>query len=173
MGRSPPIEGCRFFCLTYASYQEVGKMTGSKEIEKALFEAAVIIDAPDVREVFLDQACEDAAQRTRLGRLLAAHQAADDWMEEAEHARTVVAAEAYENLTELPAGAASAACDYFPESDGPGTWIGRYKVQERIGEGGCGVDSAAGAGVGFRSDVGTCADADPAQSGTFTSVGWV
>jgi serine/threonine protein kinase len=114
-------------------------MTGSKEIEKALFEAAVIIDAPDVRAVFLDQACEDDAQRTRLGLLLAAHEAADSWMEEAEHARTVVAAEAYGNLTEIPAGTVSAAGDYFPDSDGPGTWIGRYKVQERIGEGGCGV----------------------------------
>lgn len=113
----------------------------SKEIEKALFEAAVIINDREVRNAFLDQACSgDAVKRRRLGNLLEAHEASGDFFIEAVEARTVVAAEACEDLTELPPSDASELESYFPDtSEGPGTWIGRYKILERIGEGGCGV----------------------------------
>ena len=115
-------------------------MTASKEIEKALFEAAVVIETPEVRRAFLDQACNgDSVLRDRLGKLLAAHEASEGFLLEAEDARTVMAAEACQNLTEIPGGDDLAEEAYFQDAEGPGTWIGRYKVLERIGEGGCGV----------------------------------
>jgi eukaryotic-like serine/threonine-protein kinase len=109
----------------------------SKVIERALFDAAVVIDNREVRKAFLDQACNgDPAQRMRLGSLLEAHEVSDDYFQEAEEARTVVAAEA---CKDLPPGDTVGIGPNAPEIEGPGTWIGRYKVLERIGEGGCGV----------------------------------
>ncbi|MEO5714442.1 MAG: serine/threonine-protein kinase [Luteolibacter sp.] len=115
-------------------------MNASKEIEKALFEAAAIINDREVRNAFLDQACNgDTVQRTRLDNLLEVHEAADVFFIHAEDARTVVAADACKSLTVLPPGEGLAVQTHFPETEGPGTWIGRYKILERIGEGGCGV----------------------------------
>ncbi|MEO7100181.1 MAG: serine/threonine-protein kinase [Luteolibacter sp.] len=112
----------------------------SKEIEKALFEAALLIESPETRKAFLDQACNgDSPLRAQLDKLLAAHEASDVFFLEAEEARTVVAAEACENPTSIPIEYDLTPLPYFPEAEGPGTWIGRYKVLERIGEGGCGV----------------------------------
>jgi serine/threonine protein kinase len=113
----------------------------SKEIEKAVFEAAVAIDDRELRLAFLDQACGgNAAQRRRLGSLLEAHDSADHFFMEAEEARTVVAAQACEDLTEVPLGNTAEQAAYFPDtSEDPGTWIGRYQILERIGTGGYGI----------------------------------
>ncbi len=111
-------------------------MTPTREIEKALFDAAVVIDSPEVRRAFLDQSCQGNPDlRARLGNLVEAHAAADEFFLESEGARTVVAAEACRDLT--VAGAENS--DARDESDAPGTRIGRYKLRERIGAGGCGV----------------------------------
>ncbi|MEO5914793.1 MAG: serine/threonine-protein kinase [Luteolibacter sp.] len=113
--------------------------TASREIEKALFEAAAVIEDKYVRDAFLDQACGgNPAQRDRLENLLATIDDSDRFFHDAEEARTVVAAEACETLTDI-AGDRAAADAVLPDAEGPGSWIGRYKIQERIGEGGCGV----------------------------------
>ena len=66
------------------------QMTVSKEIEKALFEAAAIIGDLEVRKAFLDQACNgDTVQRTRLDKLLESHEAADVFFIQAEDARAL------------------------------------------------------------------------------------
>ncbi len=98
--------------------------------EEELFDAACEISAPEQRAAFLDQACAgNAGLRARIEALLAAHKRAGHFP--SDHG--------------LP-GAAN------PESSGPppstteliltegaGTRIGRYKLLQRIGEGGCGV----------------------------------
>jgi eukaryotic-like serine/threonine-protein kinase len=112
-----------------------------KVFEKALFEAAVAIDDRSLRGEFLDQACNgDTARRARLGKLVAAYEVSDDFFEEAEEARTMMAAEACRNLTAIPDGDDGEMAHHLTDAgEGPGSWIGRYKVIERIGEGGCGV----------------------------------
>lgn len=107
----------------------------SREIEKALFDAAVVIEDHTVRSAFLDEACAgDSAKRRRISTLLEASEGADDFFRVAEDARTMVAA---------------GVCDEFPEfsnedaedseAEGPGSRIGRYQIVQRIGEGGCGI----------------------------------
>src|SRR5262245_52288913 len=67
--------------------------------------------APEQREGFLQQACgEDAELRREVAALLRASGVADRWLRE-------------------PDG--ESICE------GPGTVIGRYKLREKVGEGGC------------------------------------
>jgi WD40 repeat protein/serine/threonine protein kinase len=86
--------------------------------EKALFEQALDVASSAERFAFLRGACgEDAALLARVQALLQAHEAAEGF------------------LPGQPAGPAS----FVPVSEKPGDRIGRYKLRERIGEGGCGV----------------------------------
>jgi tetratricopeptide (TPR) repeat protein len=86
--------------------------------EKALFEQALDMASSAGRLAFLQGACgEDAALLARVQALLQAHEAAEGF------------------LPEEPAGQAR----LVPVNEKPGDRIGRYKLRERIGEGGCGV----------------------------------
>jgi eukaryotic-like serine/threonine-protein kinase len=86
--------------------------------EKALFEQALDAASSAERLAFLQGACGgDAALLARVQALLQAHEAAEGF------------------LPEQPAGPAS----LVPVTEMPGDRIGRYKLRERIGEGGCGV----------------------------------
>ena len=90
-------------------------MNPSSEREEALFAEALDRPAAE-RGAFLDQACsDDSALRTRLTALLAAHDAPGSVL--------------------APLEIASA---LGPEEQ-PGDRIGRYKLLQKIGEGGCGV----------------------------------
>lgn len=109
----------------------------TKEIEKALFDAAVVIEDPDLRRAFLDEACAgDSMKRRRLGTLLEASEEADHFFRVAEDARTVVAAGVCDEFPEFSKDGAGG--DAL-EQEGPGSRIGRYEIVQRIGEGGCGV----------------------------------
>ena len=89
--------------------------------EEALF--ALALEKPaDKRGAFLDAICEgDAALRARLEALLAAHDAPDE-------------------LSPAPAAKATIKLDLSePPDEAVGQTLGRYKLMERLGEGGCGV----------------------------------
>ncbi len=86
--------------------------------EKALFEQALDLASSAERLAFLHGACgEDGALLARVQALLQAHEADEGF------------------LPEQPTGPVS----FVPVSEKPGDRIGRYKLRERIGEGGCGV----------------------------------
>src|SRR5262245_49461735 len=84
--------------------------------EKEIFFEAVELHSTAERAAFLDRACAgDTALRRKVEALLASHFDPDSFMEES-------------------------AAKFSPEdTEGPGSIIGRYKLCERIGEGGCGV----------------------------------
>jgi hypothetical protein len=110
-------------------------MTDTKQIERALFEAARDLDDPAVRTAFLDQVCHgNEALRSRLVKLLAANTTAEEFF-------------SFNPMRPAAAddGAAVAAVLPPPAQGGPSPLeaanmvIGRYRLTERLGEGGCGV----------------------------------
>ena len=104
-------------------------MSNSRQQEEALFEAARNLTGARARQAFLEQACaEDPGLRRRVESLLAAEGAAAEFFESATgfSIRDCVAEVAE------PAPAADL-------MKGLGTHIGRYKLLQKIGEGGCGV----------------------------------
>src|SRR5688572_12220408 len=90
-----------------------------------VFNAARRLGDPEARRVYLDMACGgDAGVRARVEALLAAHDRAGSFLE-------APAAEMGLGATLEQPGVSL--------REGPGTVIGRYKLLERIGEGGFGV----------------------------------
>ena len=101
--------------------------------EGALLNAALELAAGE-RAVFLNRACAgDRALRQRLENLLQAHERAGGFLDEpAFAAEQGLSSTLDENGRGSPAVLAAV-------SEAPGDRIGRYKLLEKIGEGGCGV----------------------------------
>jgi len=88
--------------------------------EEAIFAAVIEKTTPNQRATYLDTACAgDPKLRARVEALLTAHDHPDAFFD-------------------APAPGLLAVID-VPVSEGPGTVIGRYKLLERIGEGGFGA----------------------------------
>jgi serine/threonine protein kinase len=99
-------------------------MPSPQKPEEALFRAAVELPPGSVRRAFLDQACAgDPVLRQRLDALLAAHDAPDEL-----------------SPKDAPAAKVTIKLD-MPDApdEAVGQTLGRYKLMERLGEGGCGV----------------------------------
>lgn len=112
----------------------------SRKLEKTLFEASIVIDDQVERTVFLDHVCHgDPALRTRLDTLLDSADASERFFHKIETARIEAAVDACASLQTLHTDGELAVRINLPAIEGPGSWIGRYKLLERIGEGGCGV----------------------------------
>jgi len=111
-------------------------MTSAQHQEEALFEAARNLSGPLARRAFLDQACaDDPVLRQRVEALLAAEGPAADFFKAATAfgIRDIAQAEASAQLT----GDDETLEPAFTKA--LGTHIGRYKLLQKIGEGGCGM----------------------------------
>ena len=104
--------------------------------EENIFDAARNLANPAARRVFLDQACaDDPDLRARVESLLAAEAGAEKFFNEV--APLVLTAGALNEgtiKTSFPSNTTE-----FGITEVPGTRIGRYKLLQRIGEGGGGV----------------------------------
>ena len=99
-------------------------MTPDKSL-RALFNEALERDDPGERARFLDEVCgADAVLRGRVEKLLRAHEEAGGFFSEP---------------SKVPPSAHATGTIALPLTEKPGDKIGRYKVLQLIGEGGCGV----------------------------------
>jgi eukaryotic-like serine/threonine-protein kinase len=90
----------------------------NESLEELLFQAALEKSSPAERAAFLDQVCRDnPALRARLEMLLEGCFRAEGFLADPTAGQTVL----------------------LPVNEKPGDRIGRYKLREKIGEGGCGV----------------------------------
>lgn len=112
----------------------MGHLTHLREIEKALFDAARNVTDPAAREALLEQTCNGNSDlRTRIERLLAVQGQAEEFFtvhpfQESPGETAMASATSAEFPGEEPAA-----------TEGPNTLIGRYRLVQRMGEGGCGV----------------------------------
>ena len=93
--------------------------------EKEIFEKALDLTSPEARSGYVKGACDGNADLlARVETLLRAHDATGGF------------------LPDQPGAAAGPTAVHIPNanmSEQPGTMIGRYKLLQQIGEGGCGV----------------------------------
>ena len=96
-------------------------MTAEPKDEEAIFKAVIKLKTKAERDAYLKGACGNNTElMSRLEVLLKAHDEAGDFFE-------------------VPPFDPNATLDNSPISEGPGTEIGRYKLLEKIGEGGMAV----------------------------------
>jgi eukaryotic-like serine/threonine-protein kinase len=115
-------------------------MTLSKQQEEIVFDTARSLSDPVPRQAFLDQACAgDPGLRARVEGLLSAQAEAEEFFRgvtAVKLARSVVATDAALLSRSLPSASSPAEATI---TEAPGTRIGRFKLLQRIGEGGCGI----------------------------------
>ena len=93
--------------------------------EQSVFAEAILLPTPEARAAYLDAACgADETLRQRVEALLRAADSAGDFLEAPP--------------TDL-SGEADSTLPTIALSEKPGDKIGRYKLLQQIGEGGCGV----------------------------------
>ena len=98
---------------------------------KAIFDQALEIVSPVERAAYLDQACAASPElRAKVEALLQAYADAGSFLEKPAPVATV---DSSPGSPQVQAAAVSS----FPE--GPGSWIGSYKLLQKLGEGGMGT----------------------------------
>lgn len=112
-------------------------MSNPENREREIFGEALEITSEEARSAFLKGACRgDDELYARVVALLEAHAAAGEFIP------TRHGATEEQTLKEES-----------PLAEVPGTMIGRYKIREKIGEGGCGVVYVAEQELTFRTAV--------------------
>src|ERR1043165_559262 len=102
-------------------------MNPNRDREEQLFDAAREIASAEERAAYLAEACgQDVVLRQRIEEMLGSDRAAREFFD-----------------TDQPESASKATLGVttgiVPLTEKAGTVIGRYKLREKIGEGGCGV----------------------------------
>jgi hypothetical protein len=113
-------------------------MHATRHGEEELFGTAREIADPEDRRTYLDRACDgDKALRSRIEELLSAESEAEQFFADGSLAMSLPGSAA------PPSWSSSTASEAAPstllEEESVGTRIGRYKLVQKIGEGGCGV----------------------------------
>jgi len=115
-------------------------MTELKQQEETLFEAARNLADPAARQGFLERGCHGNARlRARVEALLAADAQSRGFFDSAAPLKAGVSLGAVWESAGAETGAAQIGGPPSPLLEGPGSCIGRYKLVQKIGEGGCGV----------------------------------
>src|SRR6266566_8844533 len=113
-------------------------MNNAREQLEVLFDAARKLTDPAPRKAFLDAACaQDSDLRRRLEQLLAAGPESEKFFQECGPALTVPAPSKEPHANAEQEGGTVRLSPIAEDS--PGARIARYKLLEKIGEGGCGV----------------------------------
>ncbi len=126
-----------------------GSIRLSKEIEGAIIETALSLEDPRTRQTFLERAFQDDTKGLdRVKGLVQAAREASTFFVEARDRRTAMANDLLKelDLDEIVPEAAR-------PQEGAGTMIDRYRLIQRIGEGGCGVVYEAEQETPFRRRV--------------------
>jgi eukaryotic-like serine/threonine-protein kinase len=104
-------------------------MEERKQQLEAIFDGAIALESAEQREIYLARTCgQDLALRREAEALIRAYEKAGNFL-------THGASEADQNSSKPDSGRIAIAAAV----EEPGTVIGRYKLREKIGEGGCGV----------------------------------
>lgn len=113
-------------------------MTHLQDIEKALFDAARNVTDPAVRQALLDQTCNGNPDlRTRIETLLTVQESAEEFFAVHElKDEAVETSKAEATVRDDPTNISTAEPNAV---EGPNARIGRYRLLQRMGEGGCGV----------------------------------
>jgi eukaryotic-like serine/threonine-protein kinase len=115
-----------------------------KQIERTLFEGALDLHDPEVREAFLAQSCNgNPALRARLEKLLDAQPQAESFFD-INILQAVSSDESEgEDAQRTPLLGEPGPEPHLDSVDDANAWIGRYRLVRRLGDGGCGVVYAA------------------------------
>jgi hypothetical protein len=106
--------------------------------EEGVYYAALKIGDPARRDAFLDQACAgDAHMRATVDQLLSARAEAERFFTRSSSALQL-SAESFHSANGRPALAGDDRVK-LPDDEKPGARIGRYRLAQKIGEGGCGT----------------------------------
>jgi hypothetical protein len=118
------------------THEEEGKELWVLNIED-IFSRALQFNNKADRAAYLNKACaDDSRVRERVESLLAAHDGAASFLENPVKdmpSETTPPRESFDPVKMLPSAA------YAPITETPGTMVGRYKLLQRIGDGGMGV----------------------------------
>jgi serine/threonine protein kinase len=110
-----------------------------KQVEKALFETASSVSDPKVRAAFLARACQgDPDLKNRLEKLLEVHVLAEGFFD-IDPMRASFEGAPEGDVPGAPVADISTRVDEPGALENADVRLGRYKLLERLGEGGCGV----------------------------------